>query len=317
MSLIQRAKNFRKQYSLGQNFLVNEEILNQIIKVSNLSKEDIVIEVGPGIGFLTEKIIAKAQELYSIELDRNTIPHLKILKAANANFHYLRDDFLALSIEDIFHLNSYEQKKKQLLENNDIEDLEIEDTEMISDREREKSISLFNQLLEQNKKIKIVANIPYQISSKILLHLLGEIGEDSINKQYISEINILVQKEFADKLCAKPGDKDFGSLTLLMNYHADISQEIDVSRNDFMPAPKVDSCFIKIKIKEKPDFIIEKPKQLRRLIKAIYANRRKKLINGLKAAGFHETEIKNLALADNLRGETLSLKEINDLVMKL
>jgi 16S rRNA (adenine1518-N6/adenine1519-N6)-dimethyltransferase len=317
MSLIQRAKNFRKQYSLGQNFLVNEEILNQIIRVSNLSKEDIVIEVGPGIGFLTEKIIAKAQELYSIELDRNTIPHLKILKAANSNFHYLRDDFLALSIQDIFYLNSYEQKKKQLLENNDIEDLEIEDTEMISDMEREKSISLFNQLLEQNKKIKIVANIPYQISSKILLHLLGEIGEDSINKQYISEINILVQKEFADKLCAKPGDKDFGSLTLLMNYHADISQEIDVSRNDFMPAPKVDSCFIKIKIKEKPDFIIEKPKQLRRLIKAIYANRRKKLINGLKAAGFHETEIKNLALADNLRGETLSLKEINDLVMKL
>lgn len=317
MSLIQRAKNFRKQYSLGQNFLVNEEILNQIITVSDLSKEDIVIEVGPGIGFLTEKIIAKAQELYSIELDRNTIPYLKILKAANANFHYLRDDFLALSIEDIFYLNSYEQKKKQLLENNEIEDLEIEDTEMISNRERENSISLFNQLQEQNKKIKIVANIPYQISSKILLHLLGEIGEDSINKQYISEINILVQKEFANKLCAKPGDKDFGSLTLLMNYHADISQEIDVSRNDFLPAPKVDSCFIKIKIKEKPDFSIEKPKQVRRLIKAIYANRRKKLINGLKAAGFHETEIKNLALADNLRGETLSLKEINDLVMKL
>jgi 16S rRNA (adenine1518-N6/adenine1519-N6)-dimethyltransferase len=317
MSLVQRAKNYRKQHSLGQNFLVNENILDQIIKASNITKDDVIIEIGPGIGFLTEKIIPHCRELYSIELDRNTIPYLKILKAANKNFHYLRDDFLALSIEDILNFNSYEQKKRELLESEEIDDLEIEDTEMISDAERENSLALLEEFKTENKKLKIVANIPYQISSRILLHLLGEIGEPGPNKNYISEINILVQKEFADKLCAVPGTKDYSSMTILINYWADVTKEVQVPRDCFLPAPKVDSTFIKLKIKEKPDIDIKNPTQVRRFIKAIYANRRKKLLNGLKAAGYHQDEIDKFGLTENLRGETLTLSQINDFVNKL
>jgi 16S rRNA (adenine1518-N6/adenine1519-N6)-dimethyltransferase len=321
MNLEQRAKNFRKQHSLGQNFLTSEKILNQIIAASKISKEDVIIEIGPGIGFLTELIIPKCKELYSIELDRNTIPYLKLLKAVNKNFHYLRDDCLALSIEDVLSLNTYEQKKKSFIEesDNDEEELgiEIEDTEMITEQEKADSIKLLNDLKVNNKKLKIVANIPYQITSKILVHLLGDIGDLNPNRELLSEINILVQKEFADRLCAKPGTKDYGSMTLLVQYWAEVTREVDVPRESFSPAPRVDSTFIKIKLRDKPLVDVANPKQLRRFVKAIFANRRKKLLNGLKAAGYHETELEKLNLPENLRGETLTLEQINQYISKL
>ena len=318
-NLVQRAKNFRKQHSLGQNFLVNETILDDIVASANLSKDDLVIEIGPGIGFLTEKIIPLCKDLYSIELDRNTIPYLKILKAANKNFHFLRDDFLALSIEDIFALNSYEQKKKAFLaENSELEDeLDAEDTEFITEEEKARSLELFNELKAGKSKLKIVANIPYQISSRILIHLLGDIGEDNPNRELLSEINILVQKEFANKLCAQPGTKDYGSMTILVNHWAEVSRQVEVPSTCFIPAPKVDSTFIKIKLRDKPIVDVKKPKQIRRFIKAIFSNRRKKLLNGLKAAGYHQDEIDKLNLPENLRGETLTLTEINQYVERL
>lgn len=321
MNLQQRAKSFRKQHSLGQNFLTSEKVLEAIITSSNISKDDVVIEIGPGIGFLTELIIPECKELYAIELDRNTIPYLKLLKVANSNFHYLRDDFLSLSIEDVLNLNSYEQKKIQLAQESDedIEELgiELEDTEIITDSEKEKSKALLEEIKSTGKKIKIVANIPYQITSKILIHLLGELGEANANREMLSEINILVQKEFADRLCAEPGVKDYGSMTMLINYWAEVTREVDVPRECFSPSPKVDSTFIKIKIREKPLLELSRPKQVRRFIKAIFASRRKKLVNGLKMAGYLDREIEQFELPDNLRGETLSLFEINEYVKKL
>lgn len=317
MNLSQRAKNFRKQHSLGQNFLTNEKVLEQIINASDISKDDVVIEIGPGIGFLTELIIPKAKELFSVELDRNTIPYLKILKAANSNFHYLRDDFLALSLDDVISLNSYEQKKKALLEEDAELDLELEDTEMITDEELKYCRSLLEELKASKSKIKIVANIPYQITSRILVHLLGEMGDESANRTMLSEINILVQKEFADRLCAVPGTKDYGSMTMLIQYWAEVTREVDVPRTSFSPAPKVDSTFIKLKIREKPIVDLKNAKQVRRFIKAIFGNRRKKLLNGLKSAGYSQAEIDKLELPENLRGETLSLEEICQYVSKL
>lgn len=318
MDLQQRAKSFRKQHSLGQNFLTNEKILDQIIQSSNIIKQDVVIEIGPGIGFLTERILPKCKELYAIELDRNTIQYLKLLKVANKHFHYLRDDFLSLSLEDVLSLNSYEQKKKQLIdESEDDLGIEFEDTEIITEDEKINSRALLESLKSSGEKIKIVANIPYQISSRILLHLLGEMGEANANREMLSEINILVQKEFADRLCAKPGTKDYGSMTMLIQYWAEVTREVEVPRESFSPAPKVDSTFIKIKIREKPLLELQKPKQVRRFIKAIFANRRKKLVNGLKMAGYLDHEIEKFELSENLRGETLTLAEINDFINKL
>ena len=317
MSLIQRAQSFRKQHSLGQNFLTNEDILDQIIVASDISKDDVIIEIGPGIGFLTERIIPQCRELFSVELDRNTIPYLKLLKVANKNFHYLRDDFLALSIEDVLSLNSFEQKKNEFLEGDDVEGLDAEDTEIITEQEKSDSLALLEDIKSSGKKLKIVANIPYQISSRILIHLLGDMGDENPNRSFLSEINILVQKEFANRLCAKPGTKDYGSMTMLVNYWAEVTKEVEVPKECFMPAPKVDSTFIKIKLREKPLVDLCNPTQVRRFIKAIFANRRKKLVNGLKAAGFQQDEIDKLDLAENLRGETLSLEEINNYVSRL
>ena len=274
--LIFRAKNYPKQKSLGQNFLVDSKILDAIVLASDLDPEkDVVIEIGPGACFLTERLVDKCKQLYAIELDERAETGLKILKTNHSNFDYLRKDFLSLNIDDIVPA----------------------------------------ALLEQ--KVKIVANIPYQISTKILLHLLGEIGEANPNREKVSEINILVQKEFAERLSAEPGTKAFGAITLLVNYWADVEYCLDVPRDRFMPAPKVDSAFIKIRLLEEPRVKTDKQRQIRRFIKAIYANRRKKLVNGLKAAGYSEAEIVSLELVENLRGETLNLEEITNLVAKL
>lgn len=275
--LIFRAKNYPKQKALGQNFLVNSHILDRIVEVSDLDPQrDIVIEIGPGACFLTERLVDKCKKLYAIELDANAETGLKILKSNHPNFEYIRKDFLALNITDIVPAD-----------------------------------------LLKDHKVKIVANIPYQISSAILVKLLGDIGFENPNREYVSEINILVQKEFAERLCAKPGIKAYGSITLLLQYWAEVEKLIDVPRNLFMPAPEVDSSFIKIKLRDKPLVETANPKALRRFIKAIFANRRKILSNGLMAAGYSDEQIKSLNLSENLRGETLSLPEIAAMAAKI
>ena len=276
-----RAKNYRKQKALGQCFLISEKVLDSIVKSANLDPEqDIVVEIGPGIGFLTERLVTQCRSLYAIELDANTEMHLKIIAANHKNFSYIRKDFLSLNLIDIVN---------------------PEEVEMIRSG--------------KSPKIKIVANIPYQITSKILLHLLGEIGEANPNRELISEIHIMVQKEFAERLIAKPGTKSHGAITLLTNYWADTSISTAVPATCFQPQPKVDSAFIKMTLKEPK--AIDNPKAIRRFIKAIYANRRKKLHNGLKAAGYTDEQIAKLELTDNLRGETLDLEQIIQLVKKI
>jgi 16S rRNA (adenine1518-N6/adenine1519-N6)-dimethyltransferase len=327
--LLNRAKNYSKQKSLGQNFLVDEDKLDDIVSSANLDpNETIAIEIGPGIGFLTERILPQVKHLYSIELDSNAIYYLKLIKLNNDNFDFLRDDFLALSLEDVLLLNSYSQKML-LLRGTEADEASVfnipdcdataRNDEMIDDSRK----LIGKQYLEEIKsgkrpKLKVVANIPYQISTKILLHLLGEMSdEDNENRKLISEINILVQKEFANRLLAKPGVKDYSAITLLIQYWAEVERCVEVPKECFRPIPKVDSSFITIKLRDKPAVDSNNPKQLRRFIKAIFANRRKKLINGLKSAGYNSEQIDQLNLAENIRGETLGLGEINSLVNKL
>lgn len=331
--LLTRAKNYSKQKSLGQNFLVDEDILDDIVTAADLDPDEtIAIEIGPGIGFLTERLLPQVKHLYSVELDSNAIYHLKLLKINNNNFDYLRDDFLSLSIEDVLNLDSYYQKFSReiasALPRNDGGDLSLRDSQSESWQSPndelidESRIAIGKNYLEEIKKgkrpkAKIVANIPYQITTKILVHLLGEMGEDNENRKLISEINILVQKEFADRLLAVPGTKDYSAITLLIRYWAEVERCVEVPKESFRPIPKVDSTFIKLKLRDKPLVDSSNPKQLRRFIKAIFANRRKKLVNGLKAAGYQDGEVAKLNLPENLRGETLSLAEINGLVERL
>jgi 16S rRNA (adenine1518-N6/adenine1519-N6)-dimethyltransferase len=276
--LINRAKRYPKQKELGQNFLVDSQKLSAIVSGARLDpKQDVVLEIGPGIGFLTELLVDHVYQLFAVELDANALTSLNILKANHKNFDFIRADFLSLSIEQIL------SSRPEIL-------AEIQSG--------------------TRPKLKVVANIPYQISTKILLHILGEMGSDNPNRHLVSEINILVQKEFAERLCAKPGTKAYGAITLLINYWAEVFSLVDVPKECFRPIPKVDSCFIKIKLRDKPLVHAQNPKQLRRFIKAIFANRRKVLSNGLMAAGYSPEQIKSLNLPEKLRGETLTLPEI-------
>ncbi len=293
--LIERAQAFRKQKALGQCFLVSSLVLEDIASftlspVENPDTEgDLVFEIGAGIGFLTEKLLPQVRKLYAVELDTSCMPFLKLLQAADPKLEVLRGDVLQTQLADCV------------------------------------GKELAAQILKgEEEKIKVIANIPYQISSRIIVHLLGEIGDDltetkTTNRHLISEINILVQKEFADRLCAKPGVKDHGALTLLVNYWAEVERLFDVPRSMFMPEPKVDSTLVCIKLRDKPavdlsKLGIDKPAQkLRRLIKTIYSNRRKTMNNALKAGGYDGEIISSLNLG-NLRGETLDLEGLLPLV---
>ena len=276
--LLARAKRYPKQKELGQNFLVDSAKLDAIVSASGLDPErDVVIEIGPGIGFLTERLVNQVYRLFAVELDANAITSLNILKANHKNFDFIRGDFLSLSIAQILGTCP----------------------ELIAEIQS-----------GSRPKLKIVANIPYQISTRILLHILGEMGSDNPNRHLVGEINILVQKEFAERLCAQPGTKAYGAITLLMRYWAEVFTLVDVPKECFRPIPKVDSCFIKIKLRPEPLVRAHNPKQLRRFIKAIFANRRKVLSNGLMAGGYTPEQIKLLDLPEKLRGETLELGEI-------
>gem|GEM_PF-457248 len=296
-NLVERAKLFRKQKALGQCFLVSSMVLEDIVSFTVSPGDepqengDLVFEIGAGIGFLTEKLLPCVRRLYAVELDASCMPALKILAAANEHLVLKRADVLQTELEELIG------------------------TELAT---RIRS--------GEEEKLKVIANIPYQISSRIITHLLGEIGEDlegrKHNRDLISEINILVQREFADRICAQPGTKDFGSLTLLVNYWAEAEKLFDVPRTMFMPEPEVESTLISIKLRDKPmvnlsQLGIEKPAaKLRRLIKTIYNNRRKTMNNALKAGGYDQDLIKQLELG-NLRGETMDLQQLCDLLIRL
>lgn len=292
---MERAQAFRKQKALGQCFLVSSLVLEDIASFtlsptdSPETEGDLVFEIGAGIGFLTEKLLPQVRKLYAVELDTSCMPFLKLLQGADPKLEVIRGDVLQTQVSDCI------------------------------------GAELAAKILKgEEEKIKVIANIPYQISSRIIVHMLGEIGDDlnetkTTNRHLISEINILVQKEFADRLCAKPGIKDHGALTLLVNYWAEVERLFDVPRSMFMPEPKVDSTLVCIKLRDKPavnlaELGIDKAGQkLRRLIKTIYSNRRKTMNNALKAGGYDAEIISSLNLG-NLRGETLDLEGLLPLV---
>lgn len=273
-------KNFKTKKSLGQCFLTDDAVHERIISSANLDPEkDIVVEIGPGTGLLTKHLVNKVEYLYAVELDADTVEHLSAIQKQNPNFIFKRGDFLRTELKD-------------LIDENLVRDI----------------------IKGKRPKAKIVANIPYQITSKILVHLLGEIGEKIYNRDLISDIYIMVQKEYAERLSASPGTKAYGAITLLVGYWAEVEYLFDVPNTAFKPRPKVDSAFIRIRLRDKPGVEVKDPKALRRFIKAVFANRRKILSNALKAAGYDKDLVDSLKLG-NLRGETLSLEEMADFLI--
>ena len=272
---LQRAKFFRTKKRLGQNFLINGEVIQDIIDYAKITKDDVVVEIGPGVGFVTEQLVKYAKKVIAIELDEEAIKELGVNENINkyGNFEVIHNDILKTDL---------------------------------------------SELCEEN--IKIVANIPYYITSPIIAHLLGEIDDlTNKNRNKIIDIILMVQEEVARRIVAteKSSSKQYGLLTILSQFWADCEIIRTVGRKSFYPAPKVNSALVSLKVRKEPLLKLSDYAHFRKTIKAAFSQRRKTLKNCLVNNGFDkekvEKTIQELKLDENIRGEKLSIQEFGEL----
>ncbi len=257
-NLVEETKQVMRQYGVvadkrfGQNFLVCDYTVSQIIEKSEISNNDLVIEIGPGLGTLTKHLLEKAGKVICIELDKRMI---SVLEGRFANC-----DNLEIVFGDILKIDL-----KQLIENN-----------------------------SQFEKVKIVANLPYYITSPIIMKLL----EERLN---IDTITIMIQKEVADRIVADPGNKDFGVLTLSTSYYAKARSLLQVTRDKFIPAPNVDSTVILLEVYKDKVYDVKDEKLLFSVIKGGFSQRRKMFINSIETV---------------LRGYQIDKQDFKDILCK-
>jgi len=263
--------------SLGQNFLINEEVVNNIVSSSNICKDDLVIEIGPGLGTLTEELLQNAGKVIAIELDERMIKILKERFIAYNNFEIINEDVLKVDLQNL----------------------------IIAEKQT-------NNL----KNAKIVANLPYYITTPIIMKLLEE-------KLDINSITVMIQKEVAERLIAVPVEKLSGAITYCVYYYADSESIMIVENNSFIPEPDVQSEVIKLNIREKPVIDVKDEKVFFKLIKVSFMQRRKTLINSLVNGGIFKNKdeakvvFEELGFDLNIRGENLSIQDFANLAEKL
>lgn len=274
MDYYNRAKQFRTKKRLGQNFLVDGSVIDFIIDNANLSKDDTVVEIGPGAGFVTERLVQEAGTVHAIELDEDAVEVIKKINTNNLNI--IHNDVLKVDFEQF------------------------------------------------GKNLKIVANIPYYITSPILAHLLGEIDDlNNKNRNCIAEIILMVQYEVAQRLVATEASpsKQYGLLTILAQFYSDVEIIKKVPSKCFFPKPKVDSALVKFKVKKSPLVQCEDYKFFRKVLKAAFAARRKNIKNCLTNAGFDKAAVQKtlgeMNIPENTRGESLSIQTFGELADKL
>lgn len=285
MNLLEETKFVLKKYgisankSLGQNFLIDENIVSNIVKEAEISKEDLVIEIGPGLGTLTSQLVEKAGKVIAIELDKRMIEILTDRFKLYENFELLNEDVLKVDLNQLINQ------------------------------------SINNRI----KKVKIVANLPYYITTPIIMRLLEE-------KLEIETITVMIQKEVADRLTEIPGGKHTGAITYSVYYYAEAKGILDVPCSSFIPEPAVESKVIQLKVRKKPAVLVENEELMFRIIKFAFMQRRKTFVNALeKSSIFHSKNeiieiLKKLEKNEKVRGETLSLEDyanITQLVTKM
>lgn len=271
MDYLQRAKFFRTKKRLGQNFLVNPDVIADIIDFAQITKDDVVLEIGPGVGFVTEQLVKHAKKVIAIELDEEAIKELEKLDCDNLQI--IHNDILKTDLSDLCE-----------------------------------------------EKIKVVANIPYYITSPIIAHLLGEIDDlENKNRNKIVDIILMVQEEVARRIVATENSpsKQYGLLTILSQFWADCSIIRLVGRRSFYPAPKVNSALVSLKVRKEPLLKLSDYKHFRKTIRAAFSQRRKTLKNCLVGAGFDKEKvahvISQMNLDENIRGEKLSIAQFGEL----
>ena len=259
--------NFNFQKKFGQNFLIDTHVLDKIMEKAQISKEDFVLEIGPGIGTMTQYLCEGAGEVTAVEIDSNLIPILEDTLSEYSNIEIIHGDILKVDLEGLA---------------------------------REKN---------KGKPIKVVANLPYYITTPIIMGLF----ESHVP---IDSITVMVQKEVAERMQASPGTKDYGALTLAVQYYAKPEIVAKVPPNCFMPRPKVGSAVIRLKRHENPVVQVEDEKLMFDLIRASFNQRRKTLANGLNNSPGVSLDkekiqecLKELEVPETIRGEALTLEQ--------
>ena len=263
--------------ALGQNFLINQNVVDQIVESSHITKQDVVIEIGPGLGTLTKELLENAGKVICIELDKKMIKILTDRFSLYENFEVIHGDVLKVRLNKIIK----EEKEKNGF-----------------------------------KSAKIVANLPYYITTPIIMKLL----EDRLD---LESITVMIQKEVADRLIAIPGEKETGAITYSVYYYASAEGIMEVPNDSFIPEPEVTSKVIKLTLRKEPPVEVKSRGVMFKIIKSAFMQRRKTLLNALtNTKVFMNKEeglkiLKELNLDENIRAEKLTLKDFAEITNKI
>ena len=275
MSILKETEFIMKKYhikadkSLGQNFLVDDETVDGIVEAAQVSKDDLIIEIGPGLGTLTKELLERAGKVICIELDKRMIDILQDRFALYDNFEVINDDVLKVDLK-----------------------------ELISK--------------EKIRNAKIVANLPYYITTPIIMKLL----EDRLD---IETITVMIQKEVADRLVTDPGTGDTGAITYAIHYYTNPSRVLEVQNTSFIPAPKVNSTVIRLEVLKEPSVKVEDEEKLFELIKYAFMQKRKTLVNSLTNSGKYGTKehiesvLQELKIDLKIRPEKITLEQFAEM----
>ncbi len=254
----------RANKSLGQNFLIDESVLEEIISKSEVSKEDTIIEIGPGLGTLTAKLAETSKKVIAVELDENMVNVLNERFSLYKNVEIIHKDILKTDLKE---------------------------------------------MIKGELSVKVVANLPYYITTPIVMKLL----EDELD---IKSITVMVQKEVGERFCADPGGKEYGAITVSINYYTEPKIIAEVPRDCFLPSPDVDSCVVILKLKNE-HIELKNKKEFFEIVKLAFTKRRKNIGNSLISAGRNKDYVRKmlekLNLDINKRAENLSLKQFAEI----
>ena len=270
---IQKVFGFKNAKSLGQNFLLNQSVISEMVAAAEVGPQDLVIEIGPGIVVLTHEIAKYAQHVIAIELDKSLLPVLDYTLGEYRNVQIINEDVLKVDMK-----------------------------KLISDAAKEKA------------NVKIMGNLPYYITTPIITGILeGGVPADSIT--------IMMQKEVAERIVSPPGSKIYGALSIAVQFYCDVDRVVEVPKENFFPAPKVDSEVLKLNILDKPSIETQDKDLFFKLVKAGFSQRRKTLSNSLLGTGIEKEKIRQALETSGIdpqrRAETLSLKEFATLADNL
>lgn len=263
--------NFSFSKSLGQNFLIDQNILNKIVSGSGINENTNVLEVGPGAGTLTRELCLKAKKVTAVEIDKALIPILNDVMSDFDNFNLINSDILELNINELIK-NEF-----------------------------------------GNESFTVVANLPYYITTPIIMNFLE-------SELPVNSMTLMIQKEVAARILAEPGTKDYGALSVAVQFYAEPGIICSASPHCFTPQPKVTSTVVNLKLYDKPKYDVKNKEQFFKIVKSIFSQRRKTLVNSLSGSPYLDLSkdkiidvLKQMELNEKVRGEKLNIEQIAEL----